>query len=89
MPSSKTKKMTTLAQALEMPYSRLQRMLTGHTVMQFEDLGRLYAHVGPQLEPWLLTGDNAKTFNLGAATADQRRTLDARRAGQAGRDVIR
>jgi len=27
--------------------------------MQFEDLGRLRAHIGEQLELWLLSGTNA------------------------------
>ena len=59
MPSSQTKKITTFAAALGMPYSRLQHILSGHSVLQFEDFGRLYAHIGPQMEVWLLTGKNA------------------------------
>lgn len=59
MPRSATKKITALAEALGIPYSRLQRMLTGYTVMQLEDLGRLYSHIGSVMELWFLTGQNA------------------------------
>jgi len=60
MPKSATKKMTTLARAIDVPYGRLQRVLTGHLVMQFEDFGRLHAHIGPRMELWLLSGRNAQ-----------------------------
>jgi len=60
MPRSETRKITTLAAALGVPYNRLQRVLTGYSVMQFEDFGRLYAHIGPEMELWLLSGRNAQ-----------------------------
>jgi len=60
MPRSKTRKITTLAAALGVPYNRLQRLLTGYSVMQFEDFGRFYAHIGPEMELWLLSGRNAQ-----------------------------
>jgi plasmid maintenance system antidote protein VapI len=60
MPRSPTRKMTTLSAVLGVPYGRLQRVLTGHTVMQFEDFGRLYEHIGPLMELWLLSGRNAE-----------------------------
>lgn len=54
MPRSPTKRMTTLAIALEVPYSRVQKLLTGHSVMQLEDLGRFRQLIGDSLDPWLL-----------------------------------
>ena len=82
MPRSDTRKITTLAAALDVPYNRLQQLLTGHIVMQFEDFGRLYAHIGPEMELWLLRGENA--YIAKAVHANRKRELEKKR-GQARR----
>lgn len=81
MPKSATKKITTLARALDLPYGRLQRVLTGHLVMQFEDFGRLHAHIGPRMELWLLSGRNAHIARGIAAVHN--REAEASRPAQA------
>lgn len=78
MPRSSTKKITTLATAIGVPYNRLQQLLTGYTVMQFEDFGRLYGHIGPMMELWLLRGDNARIAQAVSATHALRRQQQAR-----------
>lgn len=80
MPRSPTKRMTSLAEALEMPYPRLQKLLSGHSVMQLEDLGRLRQLIGDSVDPWLLRGRHAALLTEGrmalereAAQAERRR----------------
>ncbi len=58
--SSPTKKITTLAARLDVPYARLQRWMSGFSVMQLEDLGRLYDLIGPTVDIWLLEPRNAE-----------------------------
>ena len=85
MPGSRTPRMTTLAQALELPYARLQKMLSGHSVMQLEDLGRLRRLVGDSLDPWLLRGRHAALLTEGRAAIDREAARERRmRLAQAG-----
>lgn len=65
MPKSATRRMTTLADALEMPYARLQKLLTGNSVMQLEDLGRLRNLIGDSVDAWLLRGRHAALLTEG------------------------
>lgn len=71
MPRSTTRQITTLAEALEMPYARLQKMLAGHSVMQLEDLGRLRLLIGDSVDPWLLRGRHAALLTEGRAAMDR------------------
>lgn len=54
-----------LADALEMHYARLQKMLTGNSVMQLEDLGRVRSLVGDSVDTWLLRGRHAALLKEG------------------------
>jgi plasmid maintenance system antidote protein VapI len=62
LPSSDIRSITGLAQRLGVEYDRLQKVLSGRMVMQFEDVGRLRAVVGPQLDYWMLRGPSAELF---------------------------
>lgn len=85
MPRSATRQMTTLAEALEMPYARLQKLLTGHSVMQLEDLGRLRLLIGDGVDPWLLRGRHAALLTEGRAAMDREATREQlRRRAQMG-----
>ncbi|MCT9819299.1 hypothetical protein N3K63_03255 [Microbacterium sp. W1N] len=55
VPKSDTTTVLALAEEMGLPYPRLQRLLTGHVVMQLEDVGRLYTHIGPAIEVWGLS----------------------------------
>lgn len=75
-PKAPIRKMSQLAEALEIRYGKLQPMLAGDTVMQLEDLGRLLDHFGHWLEPALLSADAAKVadaIKLARAQAAERR----------------
>lgn len=61
MPHSGQPKITLLAEALEVPYDRLHKVLTGRAVMQLEDIGRLRGLVGAELDFWFLR-DETLTF---------------------------
>lgn len=50
--------MAGLADKLDMPYERLQRLLNGRIVMQLEDVSRLRAVVGEVVDLWM-TGTDA------------------------------
>jgi len=87
MPRSQTRKITTLAAAIDMSYNRLQQILSGHIVMQFEDFGRLYAHIGPRMELWLLSGQHipiAEAVNRTREREAQRRASEAQRPARLG-----
>lgn len=74
-PRAPIRKMSQLADALELRYGKLQPMLAGDTVMQLEDLGRLLDHFGHWLEPALLNedwGKIAEVIKLGRAQAAER-----------------
>lgn len=71
MPRSNTRTMTSLAEALEVPYPRLRKVLSGHSVMQLEDLGRLRCLIGDAVDPWLLRGRHASLLQEGRAALER------------------
>lgn len=60
MKRSDNSMVTKLASALDVPYDRLQKMLTGRVVMQLEDIGRLRQLIGYSLDYWMLRGPSAQ-----------------------------
>lgn len=84
LPPSRAKRVTKLAEALEMPYARLQRLLTGHSVMQLEDLGRLRCLVGDNLDPWLLRDHHTALLKAGHDAIKRESTLAKTRLTRAG-----
>ncbi|CAN7410583.1 hypothetical protein LJR042_002592 [Microbacterium maritypicum] len=77
--------MTSLAEALEIPYARLQKVLSGHSVMQLEDLGRLRRLIGDSVDPWLLRGHHAALLTEGRAAMDREAARERReRLSRAG-----
>ncbi len=60
MPRSNLAKLADLASAVDVPYDRLQKMLTGRVVMQLEDIGRLRILIGHQIDYWMLRGLSAQ-----------------------------
>ena len=56
------KKISTLADALDVQYDRLQKMLSGRAVMQLEDIGRLRVYFGDGLDTWMVRGAGAELF---------------------------
>lgn len=56
----KRKKVTDLAQEIEVEYHRLQKMLAGRIVMQMVDLARLRLLVGARLDYWMMRGESAE-----------------------------
>lgn len=85
MPRSPTRQITTLAEALEVPYARLQKMLAGYSVMQLEDLGRLRRLVGDSVDPWLLRGRHAALLTEGRSAMEREATRERReRLSRAG-----
>ncbi|MFK0402001.1 hypothetical protein ACIQTT_06695 [Microbacterium sp. NPDC090225] len=60
LPTSEIRTITALAERLDMPYPRVQRMLNGQTVMQLEDIGHLRRLLGAALvDSWI---SNATTY---------------------------
>lgn len=57
LPTSEIRTMTGLADKLDMPYVRLQRLLNGRIVMQLEDVSRLRAVIGGVVDSWLIGAD--------------------------------
>lgn len=85
MPRSPTRQITTLAEALDVPYARLQKLLSGHSVMQLEDLGRLRRLIGDSVDPWLLRGRHAALLTEGRAAMDREAARERReRLARAG-----
>lgn len=78
MPRSETRQITSLAEALEIPYARLQKVLSGHSVMQLEDLGRLRRLIGDSVDPWLLRGRHAALLTEGRAAMDREAARERR-----------
>lgn len=72
-PTSDTPKMAGLAEALDTPYDRFQKMLTGHAVMQLEDIGMLRTLVGPRLDFWMLRGSNGEFVRAVERDAQRRK----------------
>ncbi|WP_150954657.1 hypothetical protein [Microbacterium testaceum] len=67
-------KISDLAKALNVEYNRLQKVLSGAVVMQFEDFSRLRQIIGHQMDYWILRGPAAKYVR--AVEADMRRRQD-------------
>lgn len=80
MPNTDRSKVTALAAELGTPYDRLQKMLTGHVVMQLEDIGRLRLLIGGSLDFWLIRGHNAEWIRKVEAEARERREQKLRGA---------
>lgn len=57
LPASEIRTITALAGELGMPYGRLQQMLNGQIVMQMEDLSRLRAYIGDDVDAWVTTAN--------------------------------
>jgi hypothetical protein len=64
LPSSEIRTIARLADELDMTYDRLQRLLNGRIVMQFEDVSRLRAVVGNDIDSWM-TGTHPEGQNEG------------------------
>lgn len=90
MPSSQTKKISTLAKALDLKYDRVQKLLIGASVLQLEDLGRLRLHVGASLDLWMLSpATSAEVHRWQAVALHAQREADARRAATDKRSTWR
>ena len=88
MPSSPTKKISTLARALDLKYDRVQKLLIGASVLQLEDLGRLRLHVGEDLDLWVLSPEvSAEVERWRTVALHAQREADARRAATARRSI--
>ncbi|MCT1364103.1 MULTISPECIES: hypothetical protein [unclassified Microbacterium] len=81
--TEKRKKVTDLAQDLEVEYHRLQKMLAGRVVMQMVDLARLRLLIGTRLDYWMMRGESAEYIR--AVERDlhrkKQRQAQAQRAG--------
>ncbi|MFE7065597.1 hypothetical protein [Microbacterium sp. NPDC057658] len=58
--TEKRKKVTELAQEIEVEYHRLQKMLAGRIVMQMVDLARLRLLIGTRLDYFMMRGESAE-----------------------------
>lgn len=57
--TEKRRKVTELAQEIEVEYHRLQKMLAGRIVMQMVDLARLRLLIGTRLDYFMMRGESA------------------------------
>jgi hypothetical protein len=83
MPTSNVSRITKLAARLEVPYDRLQKMLSGRVVMQLEDIGRFHVLIGHRLDYWMLRGPSSDTVRM----IEERMTQERRARMKAGQQA--